>query len=325
MTSPRYLALVPAAAALVLGGAAPAPAGSVPGLSGETGVAAADDCEPSGVARAMGKGGKVKDPNTFTLAEAKDREAAFAADMDRSGLRLNTAGKATKAPGAKGKPGSSAFTSAEVPVYFHVITDGDEGSLTESQIADQMKVLNDSYAGTGFTFTLAETTVTDNAAWYNGLDHGSSAEREMKTTLHQGGKDALNVYTADLANGLLGWATFPKNTEDPMDGVVLLDGSLPGGSAAPYNLGDTGTHEVGHWMGLYHTFQGGCADGDYIKDTPAEANPASGCPEGADTCTAPGLDPIKNYMDYSDDACMDHFTPEQQTRMQNQWTTYRAS
>lgn len=63
-----------------------------------------------------------------------------------------------------------------------------------------------------------------------------------------------------------------------------------------------------------------------VADTPAEANPASGCPVGADTCpTKPGLDPVKNFMDYSNDACMDHFTPNQVTRMQNQWVTYRAS
>jgi hypothetical protein len=220
--------------------------------------------------------------------------------------------------------------SRVIPVYFHRIhaSDGSGGVVTSQQISDQMNVLNAAYAGSSFSFTLAAVTDVNHDPWFT-AGPNTSAERSMKRILRQGGSNALNIYTNNMGGGLLGWATFPSSypSQPRMDGVVILYSTLPGGSAAPYNLGDTATHEVGHWMGLYHTFQGGCTRfNDFVADTPAERSPAFGCPAGRDSCTGrrfPGLDPIENFMDYTDDSCMNMFTSGQWARMSAQWNAYR--
>ena len=77
-------------------------------------------------------------------------------------------------------------------------------------------------------------------------------------------------------------------------------------------------------MGLFHTFTGACAaSNDLVSDTPTEMSPADGCPNSRDTCVSPGLDPINNFMDYTDDSCMNTFTLGQFTRMDAQLSLYR--
>jgi len=221
-------------------------------------------------------------------------------------------------------------SSGVINVYFHVVNKGSgiaNGDISTTMITNQINVLNNAFGSWGWTFNLVSTDRTTNSTWYNGC-YGSS-ETAMKNALHRGTADDLNIYTCNPSGGILGYATFPSSYQSaPLrDGVVLLYSSLPGGSAVPYNLGDTGTHEVGHWMGLYHTFQGGCSNnGDYVSDTPAERSPAYGCPSGRNSCTGsryPGNDPITNFMDYTDDSCMFQFTSGQDSRMDAQFTSYR--
>ncbi|MGA8987768.1 zinc metalloprotease [Aeromicrobium sp.] len=228
--------------------------------------------------------------------------------------------------------------SVAVPTVFHVVSDhtlsSTERDRWTTMISAQMKVLNDSFSGqtaadaadSPFRFGLSDITWTVNPAWYT-VTPGKT-ERDMKQALYQGDSETLNVYSADIGGGLLGWAYFPKgynNGRDYIDGVVMLDESMPGGTAGKYSLGDTLTHEVGHWLMLEHTFRGGCsASGDFVADTPREAIPQFNCPVGADTCATPGSDPIRNFMDYSKDSCMNMFTPGQVDRMNDAWTNFRA-
>jgi len=229
-----------------------------------------------------------------------------------------------------GSQQNASAVAVSIPVRWHVVRSGtsaSQGNISDAMIANQIQVLNQAYSGTGFSFYLAGTDRTTNKRWYTGC-YSSGTERKMKQALAIDPANNLNIYSCSPSGGILGYARFPNNYPESsyMHGVVLLDQSLPGGNASPYNLGDTGTHEVGHYLGLYHTFQGGCTNpGDSVADTPYEASPAYGCPTGRDTCSSTGLDPIKNFMDYTDDACMNEFSAGQSDRMHALTSQYRPS
>jgi hypothetical protein len=213
-----------------------------------------------------------------------------------------------------------------VNVYFHVLrkdTTLAGGNIPDSWISAQMNVLNNAFSN--FNFVLTATTRTTNAQWF-----GGKSESKMKAALRQGDCGDLNIYSLKPGQNLLGWATFPSNCTGRSaknDGVVIHYQSLPGGPLDPYDEGDTATHEVGHWVGLYHTFQGGCTgNGDFVSDTPAEASPNYDCiaPGTRDTCSGGGPDPVENFMDYTEDACMFTFTSGQNTRGTSLSCQYRG-
>lgn len=272
-------------------------------------------------------GERVSKPGVRDGGEVSAAQGA-AMQADLSG-RLAAKGYVTTSQGAATGAGSAiglAAGSISIDVHVHAL-DAGANTARAAEIDRQIRVLNNAYQGTAFRFSLASVDYPTTTGWTI-LTPGSRAERAMKQGLRQGGADDLNVYLTTLGADLLGWATFPRSydSQSLMDGVVVEVNSLPGRKAfkGAYDEGDTATHEVGHWLGLYHTFQNGCSNnGDYVADTPSERSPAFQCPVGRDTCDAPGMDPIHNFMDYTYDACMTQFTPGQAQRMVEQWVAYR--
>jgi hypothetical protein len=286
-------------------------------------------CGPDRSTARVMQGRNGVDPNSVNAAQARrmDRQLQHRVDaMVRRGA-LTPDGRATRG------------RRITIPTHVHVITAANgEGAVKSSQIQRQIRVMNRSFAGrtagpaasTPFRFKLASTDVTINTQWYfwrlNGA-HESGAAKAAKRELHQGGWGHLNIYIAGLGDGLLGYANFPQHAKLKYDGLVLLNESLPGGSAAPYNKGDTATHEIGHWLGLFHTFQRGCKrPGDRVDDTPYQddGNNIFFCRESDDTCRQPGRDPVHNFMSYGDDPCLNQFTRGQSDRMVATWMAYRA-
>jgi hypothetical protein len=289
---------------------------------------------------ALGTGASSVEPESSQPAATTTREFQPGQKCRTPALSdLEIALDAARVADFKARRGTPKGTLTTINTYVHVIHDGSEGLIPERMIREQISVLNDAYARYGFRFELAPSVsgnpnpdYSNNAAWYR------DDEVAYKTALKEGSGDDLNIYT-NSGGGYLGYAYYPTivgTSYDVLDGVVLAWGTLPGAHQAGisdipgfvYNFGDTATHEVGHYLGLAHTFEGHCSPtNDLVADTPAERSPDFYCTVGRNSCkdgNGPvALDPIHNFMDYSDDVCLFEFSGGQGERMQIQWALYR--
>lgn len=231
-------------------------------------------------------------------------------------------------------------TTITVPIWLHVISGTHKGEKPKIGVAKARRfvaILNSGYSGaqsplsasSRYRFVLHKIDYRKRESWYHAYFFGKR-DVAMKRALHRGGARSLNIYVnggGPKGEPVLGWSRFPWQyaATPKLDGISVNVAGLPGGRAAGYNLGDTLVHETGHWLGLLHTFQGGCdGQGDLVNDTPAEAEPSFYCETTRDTCPEdPGLDPVHNFMDYSLDACMNMFTADQLRRMDVSWAKWR--
>jgi hypothetical protein len=272
--------------------------------------------------------GITADPNTLTQTQIDAME-----------------GRTARILAARGRtPTARVNGSVTIPVHVHVLTrDNGTGDVKDWRVRKQVDVLNESFSGatspdavnTPFRFRLASIDRTANTDWYT-MDPQDSLE--ARRALRTGDATHLNLYVTDFAGdfeGLLGFATFPTSYSraPKLDGTVVWNQSLPGGRAVfqssdgtvyDYARGDSATHEVGHWLNLYHTFQGSCGpNNDYVEDTPPQRadDNVFECNTSYNTCGGPSTakDPVKNFMNYVDDVCMDRFSWGQRDRMNISW------
>ncbi len=236
-----------------------------------------------------------------------------------------------------------------IPVVVHVVWNTTAQNVSEAQIQSQLDVLNADFrklnadvantpaafaglaADCELNFCLAARTPSGAAT--TGIERKQTSVTSFSTNdnvkyASTGGLDAwdatkyLNIWVCNLSGGVLGYAQFPGGPA-ATDGVVITyTGFGTNGTAtAPFNLGRTGTHEVGHWVNLYHIWGDdgtSCTGSDQCADTPNQADENYGCPAfPAVSCSnGPNGDMFMNYMDYTDDACMFMFTTGQKARMQ---------
>ena len=237
-----------------------------------------------------------------------------------------------------------------IPVVVHVLYNTTSENISDAQILSQITVLNDDFRRTNsdadetwsqaadseIEFCMASSDPEGNAT--NGIVRTATSVSAFGTndamkSSSSGGADAwpagdyLNVWVCDISGGILGYAQFPGGAAST-DGIVIdyqYFGTI-GTASAPFDLGRTATHEVGHWLNLRHIWgDGNCNADDFVTDTPSSDGANYGCATGHVSCQT--TDMIENYMDYSDDGCMNLYTAGQKNRMRALFESggYRSS
>ena len=249
------------------------------------------------------------------------------------------------------KLGLQAISRTEVvriPVVVHVVWNKEEQNISDAQIQSQIDVLNKDFRRSNPDISEAPTVWNDLAADMqiefflatkdpegnptSGITRTQTSLRYFDTddkvkSSGTGGKDPwptnryLNIWVCKLGRGLLGYAQFPGGPAET-DGVVITHTGFgtTGTALAPFDKGRTTTHEIGHWLNLYHIWGDdgtGCGGSDEVDDTPNQGGPNYGSPEFPHTTcnNAPNGDMFVNYMDYVDDKCMVMFTQGQAIRV----------
>jgi hypothetical protein len=234
--------------------------------------------------------------------------------------------------------GAAARTQlATIPVIVHVVYNSQEQNISDAQINSQIKAMNRDYrasntdksntpsvwksliADCNIEFTLEDVTRTQSAKTSFGTDDGVKSEATGGISPKEPDK-YLNLWVCNLGGGLLGYAQFPGGPA-ATDGVVILHTAFgtTGTAAAPFNLGRTAVHEVGHYLNLHHIWGDSvdCSGSDYVADTPTAQLPNYGKPAFPHvSCNnGPNGDMFMNYMDYVNDDTMVMFTSGQAARM----------
>ncbi len=286
------------------------------------------------------------------------REAFYASPEFRASGRRCAAEELTSVPETSFAPADCNMNMTSVlPEYeaeggeeyviqtvFHVVN----ADIPDAQIESQLDILNEDFLaltgtpgapGPNSKVRFVFASIDPEGKPTNGINRVSenlslaigAPGRQTKSQLAWNTMAYFNFYVGNIDNGILGYATFPaQDAGQGPDGVVVGTNYFGRDSADPtYNQGRTATHEVGHYLGLFHTFQGGCSNtyssGDRLVDTNPHQSQTFGCPTGATGgCAGGELDPITNYMNYTDDTCMTEFSPEQVNRMRCSLVNYRS-